>query len=438
MLMSSQPTAGMVYGTTQMWYSWTDKYADIERDHIRALGVQPNRLYQPLELVEPFVREQAMTSGICSLLIRREVLARVGGLEVEFRGMYEDQVLIAKICLETPVFVTNECWSRYRQHQDSACSVASSKGEYSDSEPSPARGRYLFWLNAYLAERAIHAPGVQAALDAALQPYRQPVREQLRRRANLVSRRLRSAPKAVALRLLPGSIKRWLAWHLLAMPPVGRVRFGDLRRTTPFSQVFGYDRGQPIDRYYIERFLDAHSLDVHGRVLEIGDNSYTCRFGGIRVSHSDVLHALDGYPQATFVGDLTDAPQIPSDAFDCIILTQTLHLIYEPRLALQTIYRILRPGGVLLATVPGISQISYSDWSDTWYWSFTPVSMQRMAGEVFSPSNVLVEVEGNVFAASALLYGLSSHELRSEDLDYRDPYFPVTIAIRAIKPVVIS
>lgn len=146
--------------------------------------------------------------------------------------------------------------------------------------------------------------------------------------------------------------------------PTRAVRFGDFRRLVPFSREFGFDRGTPVDRFYIEWFLSCCEADIRGRVLEIGDNSYTKRFGGNRVTHSDVLHVQEGNPQATFIGDLTSAEHIPSDVFDCIILMQTLHLIYDMKAAMRTLYRILKPGGVLLATVPGISQLERGLWKD--------------------------------------------------------------------------
>ena len=46
------------------------------------------------------------------------------------------------------------------------------------------------------------------------------------------------------------------------------------------SRDFGFDRGTPIDRYYIESFLSTHASDIRGHVLEVADNTYTRRFGG--------------------------------------------------------------------------------------------------------------------------------------------------------------
>jgi SAM-dependent methyltransferase len=213
----------------------------------------------------------------------------------------------------------------------------------------------------------------------------------------------------------------------------GRVSFGSLRRTTPISRQFGFDRGQPIDRYYIEKFLAYHANDIRGRVLEIGDASYTRRFGGNRVTLGDVLHVTQGNPQATIVADLTRADHIPSDAFDCIVLTQTLHHIYDVRSAIRTIQRILKPGGVLLATFPGISQIATDEWGSSWYWAFTSQSARRLSEEVFPAENVKVEAHGNVLTAISFLHGLAVEELHQEELDSREPGYEVLITLRAVK-----
>ena len=235
-------------------------------------------------------------------------------------------------------------------------------------------------------------------------------------------------------------IRRWLRalWQLRHRPPVGRVRFGGLRRVTPISREFGYDRGRPIDRYYIENFLARHAQDIQGHVLEIGDDSYTREFGGNRVSVGDVLHVSEGNPQATIIADLTRAEHVPSDAFDCIIFTQTLQCIYDTRSAIRTLYRILKPGGVLLATFPGISQMDQGEWGDYWCWSFTRLSIRRLFGEAFPEENLGVEAHGNVLTAVAFLHGLAVEELRPEELDYRDPSFDVSITLRAVKPEIYS
>jgi SAM-dependent methyltransferase len=154
---------------------------------------------------------------------------------------------------------------------------------------------------------------------------------------------------------------------------------GHLRRVTPLSDDFGSDRGLPVDRFYIEDFLRRYRADVAGRVLEIGEDTYTRRFGGDRVTSSDVLHVKLGNPAATIVDDLSTARTLPEGAFDCAIVTQTLHLIWDVPAALRNLRRILKPGGVLLATFPGISQVDQGEWGETWYWAFTLKSSERAA-----------------------------------------------------------
>ena len=220
------------------------------------------------------------------------------------------------------------------------------------------------------------------------------------------------------------------AWRRRQRP----VRWGSLRRLTPISTTFGFDRGLPIDRYYIERFLQSHSADILGRVLEIGDSGYTRRFGGERVTHFDVLHAVSGNSLATLVGDLATGTGIPQSTFDCMVLTQTLHVVYGVRAAVANSFTALKPGGVLLATLPGISQVSRYDmdrWGD--YWRLTDASARRLFGGVFGPENVQVVTFGNVLAACAFLQGLAAHELRRDELEYRDRDYQVTIGVRAVK-----
>ena len=212
-------------------------------------------------------------------------------------------------------------------------------------------------------------------------------------------------------------------------PAVGQIQFGSLRRLAPISQWFGGDRGRPIDRYYIENFLAREAACIQGRVLEVGDRFYTERFGSERVQVSDVLNVTDGNPYATIVADLTRADHVPSNMFDCIILTQTMQYVYEPRLAVCTLHRILKPSGVVLATFPGISQKDQGDW--TWYWSFTGKGVQRLFEEAFSPAAVTVESHGNVLAATAFLQGIAAEELTPAELDTHDPRYEVSITLKA-------
>jgi glycosyltransferase involved in cell wall biosynthesis/SAM-dependent methyltransferase len=245
-----------------------------------------------------------------------------------------------------------------------------------------------------------------------------------------------STVKKSLKKVIPTAMLHWYRRQKrnnIALPQQGKINMGDLARTTPFSTEFGFDRGGALDRYYIENFLQQQAPIIKGRVLEIGDNEYTLRFGGAAVTQSDILHVNEYNPKATFVGDLSNAPHLPDAAFDCIILTQTLHLIYNYNEALQTCLRILKPGGSLLLTSPGITHIDQGEWKKVWLWSFTDNAINRMLSQIFPPENVMVETYGNVLAATAFLYGMGLPELTREQLDTQDPHYQVIITAKATK-----
>lgn len=237
-------------------------------------------------------------------------------------------------------------------------------------------------------------------------------------------------------RFVPSSARRRLSPVRRALVDWRRRRppdLGDLRRVTPIDPNWGFERGMPIDRVYVERFVGGHAADIRGRVLEIAAPDYTTRFG-TGVERVDVLMAREGNPEATVVADLTDAPQIPDDTFDCAIVTQTLQFVWDTPAALATLHRVLAPGGVLLATVPGITKISppedeeFGEW-----WHFTARSARRLAEQAFGEGRVEVEAFGNVLAATGFLYGLAASDLRAEELDARDRLYEVVVGVRAVK-----
>lgn len=217
-------------------------------------------------------------------------------------------------------------------------------------------------------------------------------------------------------------------------PRIGKVKAYDFFSLKPISSKWGEDRGTPIDRYYIEMFLLENAETIKGRVLEIGDNFYTTKYGGNKVTVSEILHADNDNPKATYVGSLVNIPQIPSDYFDCIICTQTLQVIPELDCAINTLNRILKKGGVLLVTVPGISQIYY-DKKNRWYdyWRFTINLALMLFSKVFDHENIHVKAYGNVLSSISFLHGLAKEELTNEQLDYNDENYQMLISIKAVK-----
>ena len=216
------------------------------------------------------------------------------------------------------------------------------------------------------------------------------------------------------------------------IPPVGKIEFGDLFRLKPFSEEFGDDRGGAIDRYYVEEFLKNQSDFIRGKVLEVTDNEYTIKFGG-NITQSEILDIDESNLKATIIADLRNAPNIADNSYDCIILTQMLHMVFEYQDVVTTCYRILKPGGHLLLTVPGISNIDYEEWKEYWYWSYTKKAIINILSEVFPKSQVDVKSFGNVHSATAFLYGMGLPDVKKEMLDFNDPHMQVIISANAQK-----
>ena len=222
---------------------------------------------------------------------------------------------------------------------------------------------------------------------------------------------------------------------LLAWAPLRRLRrpFSlGIRSVRPLSTEWGFDRGTPVDRYYIEQFLEQHAGDIRGRTLEVKNAAYSHRFGK-GVTRADVLDIDASNPHATIVSDLAVGTGIPEEQFDCFVLTQTLHFIYDYRAAIVQSHRLLKPGGVLLATVPVVSRIMPRYGLECDYWRFTALACTRIFGEVFGAANVDVRSYGNVLAGTAFLRGAALEEISRRKLDAHDPYFPILVSVRALK-----
>ena len=222
--------------------------------------------------------------------------------------------------------------------------------------------------------------------------------------------------------------RAWLEHHGEAP-----VDWGDFRRTAPISRDWGYDRGTPVDRRYIDEFLTVHSSDVHGTVLEVQENELTMRFGGPRVDRSDVVDLNEENDVATVLADLRCAPHIPSSSYDCVVLTQTVHVIDDMDAVLAEVHRMLKPGGVVLATLPAASRacLEYGAGGDLW--RVTADGARALFERTFDPAWVDVWRYGNVLTNVAFLHGLAAEELQPAEFATADPYFTSLSGVRARK-----
>jgi SAM-dependent methyltransferase len=248
---------------------------------------------------------------------------------------------------------------------------------------------------------------------------------------------LRDRMIAAARRTLPRRVRDWVVTTQrrlgLQWPRVGRVQFGDLRRLSPVSPVFALDRGFPIERYYIERFLTRHRDDIRGRGLEFGDTFYLDKFGGAALTAKDVFSYVPG-AGATIVGDLAGDSPLPEGQYDVIVCTQTIQMIFDIRRAVRRLASMLKPGGVLLLTTHGISKVGRHLDRDGWgeYWHLTRQAATSLFEDAF-PGTFAVEAYGNVLTATAALHGLAAEELTRDELDYGDRDFDVIIGVRAVR-----
>lgn len=213
----------------------------------------------------------------------------------------------------------------------------------------------------------------------------------------------------------------------------GRIamRLGRISKATPLSTNWGFDRGEPVDRFYIANFLAAHADDIRGHVLEVAEDLYSSRFGGEHVTRLDIV-SLHPTPIATITGDLTHPASLPAGQFDCIICTQTLQLLFDLRAAVENLRRALRPGGVLLLTAPAITSIDRGEWKESWYWSFTEASLRRLLSQAFDPEKIEVSVYGSLTAATGFLHGATVEDIGAGKLQKFDAAYPVIVAARAV------
>ena len=227
------------------------------------------------------------------------------------------------------------------------------------------------------------------------------------------------------------ALKRYLSALVRARHP---LHLSDQLRLEPASRVFGMDRGTPIDRVLIERFIASHSGRIAGTCAEVGDTRYLDRFGNRVVSRTVIVPALvTAAPSDALVFDLEKGGVF--EAFDTLVVTQTLQFVFELRRAIRSIHESLLPGGFLIGTVPGISQVSSFDmdrWGD--FWRFTDVCVRRLLEEEFPSASIVVQALGNLPLAKAFLEGASAEDVPNASLfEKHDPEYQLVVGFVAQK-----
>lgn len=206
-----------------------------------------------------------------------------------------------------------------------------------------------------------------------------------------------------------------------------RLRFGSLRRVQPLGE-WGFERGTPVDRYYIEQYLDRHAHLIRGHALEVDNNRYSTRYGATSI---DIVDIDPHNPHANLIGDLADDTTLPLATYDVAVVTQTLQLVSKPLDAVRNLVAALRPGGSLLLTVPMISRLANP--ADRWRW--TPRGMLDMLAEAAPPGAELESIGlGNGLAGRAFLFALAVEDLETAVLEVTDDDYPLIVAARVTVP----
>ncbi len=169
-----------------------------------------------------------------------------------------------------------------------------------------------------------------------------------------------------------------------------------------------------VEAWYAAAFLSAHRADLEGRLLHDGT--------------AGPVTTADAPAPVVVTGSLADGPRLETGRFDCVVLGAALARSDDVQRELEAAYRILAPGGVLLAAFPGIALVD----GDSCY-RFTALSALNTLAESFGRSNVSVECFGNHAAARAALAGLPAARLGPAKLAEVDPAFPVVVGGRGVK-----
>ena len=210
-LLESHPEAGMLFGQSVYWYSWTRKPEDSLRDFVPFSGIPTNSMIEPPRLLPLMLCGSIAVPCPTSILVRRSVMMTVGGFVEEFIGkysVYEDQAFYSKISLETPILACNDCWDRYRQHPESSTAISQKYGR-----TILARQFFLTWLQAYLQDQGVSDVTLWQAIRRELWRLHQPAWLPASTPLPYLNRWVRKWLLRLEERILPAFMRNWI-WRL--------------------------------------------------------------------------------------------------------------------------------------------------------------------------------------------------------------------------------
>jgi hypothetical protein len=223
-----------------------------------------------------------------------------------------------------------------------------------------------------------------------------------------------------------GSLAEKLTAESLLTVPIGSIDFGDLKRERPFCPHFGHFRGTPIDRYYLDRFIDEIRDEVKGVTLEIGGSKGNKEL--YKFNNATTYLTMDlGGPDLDIVGDAHDPNIIEEASLDTVVLFNVLEHCEQPWAVVDNIYRWLKPNGQVVCMVPNAQRVHRVPFD---YWRILPDALNSIFSRF--PKRKL-HVYGNPVTVTASYYGIASEEFSREELDYYHENYPVANCIHAQK-----
>ncbi|MBD2360453.1 methyltransferase domain-containing protein [Anabaena minutissima FACHB-250] len=213
----------------------------------------------------------------------------------------------------------------------------------------------------------------------------------------------------------------------LISPEVGALNWGDFRKTNPICHVTGFTRGTPIDRYYLQKFVNKIKDQVVGNVLEVGGVAKDREFYQFDLASTYRIMNLESGSGIDLVGDVHDVSLIETESLDGVVIFNVLEHCYSPWIAVENIYKWLKPGGKCFCMVPNAQRL-HDRPGDYWRplpdgvnWLFRNFSQRQLS------------VYGNPLTVIASFHGVATEELTSEELDEFHADYPVSTCIVATK-----
>jgi peptidoglycan/xylan/chitin deacetylase (PgdA/CDA1 family)/SAM-dependent methyltransferase len=326
-----------------------------------------------------------------STMFRRAVFHAVGGFDEELPAYEDTDFWLSAIERGFAGEILHEPLLRYRVRRGSRYHRALLPDTYLQ-----AKGRIL----------AKHATAVAARREeilAALGAFA----AELRAHGHHLDERKASAEAELA------SVRDRIVRAKQALASRGEesLDWGVLRRLEPFVPP-PRAREHGVEAWYVEAFMTRATA---------GDGS--------------VLRIDAAEPSGDSAkGDFPQLDRIRPGSVDCIQMVDVLRYARDPLAAIRRARSALKPDGVLLASLPCVSPFHDSADEPTDRWRFTEASARELFAEVFPLDSVEVTTFGNLPVCVAALHGLEAAELATSDLEEADPWYPLVVCVRAVKP----